>query len=440
MNKRFWLEYFPAWILLVILGLIAVHAPLTVVIGVNFPAIGDIVKAWKEIIMLIAVILLAVAVTDRKKWTIFAKDKLFWLILVFLTLNIAYFFFDSSVESVVGLAVNLRYFAYFALVYVFLKLYPKYTQSFMKVGAVAASIVVGFALLQLFLPPDSLKYLGYSDDTIKPYILVDENPDFVRINSTLRGPNPLSAYGVMALMTILVIFIKFDYRKFAKKELIGGILFAIGSLVAVWFGYSRSALVAAIVALGIVLITKYYKKISKIAWFGALAAGLVTLGMLYVLRDNSFVKNVIFHENPATESEVLSNDQHAASLMTATEYVIENPLGEGVGSTGSASLYSDNSNIVENQYLMIAHEIGWFGLAIYLVIIFVVMRRLWLGRNYWLALAAFASGVGLALIGLLLPVWADDTVSITWWGMAAIALIGGEKYGKSSNKKTKRTA
>ena len=89
---------------------------------------------------------------------------------------------------------------------------------------------------------------------------------------------------------------------------------------------------------------------------------------------------------------------------------------------------------------MIAHEIGWFGLAIYLVIIFVVMRRLWLGRNYWLALAAFASGVGLALIGLLLPVWADDTVSITWWGMAAIALIGGEKYGKSSNKKTKRTA
>jgi hypothetical protein len=40
-----------------------------------------------------------------------------------------------------------------------------------------------------------------------------------------------------------------------------------------------------------------------------------------------------------------------------------------------------------------------------------------------------ASGIGLALIGLLLPVWVDDTVSIVWWGLAAIATGGGWQKG-----------
>ena len=35
-----------------------------------------------------------------------------------------------------------------------------------------------------------------------------------------------------------------------------------------------------------------------------------------------------------------------------------------------------------------------------------ILKRLWLVRKDWLALGVLASGIGLAMIGLLLPVWA----------------------------------
>ena len=46
--------------------------------------------------------------------------------------------------------------------------------------------------------------------------------------------------------------------------------------------------------------------------------------------------------------------------------------------------------------------------------------------------------MGLAFVGLLLPVWVDDTVSILWWGLAAIAIVGvgkGTVYGKRASHK-----
>jgi hypothetical protein len=78
--------------------------------------------------------------------------------------------------------------------------------------------------------------------------------------------------------------------------------------------------------------------------------------------------------------------------------------------------------IIENQYLFIAHEAGWLGLLLFMAIFGLVMVRLWHVRADWLVLGIFASGIGLALIGLLLPVWVDDTVAIIWWALAATAI------------------
>jgi hypothetical protein len=69
----------------------------------------------------------------------------------------------------------------------------------------------------------------------------------------------------------------------------------------------------------------------------------------------------------------------------------------------------------------------------------VTLRRLWARRADWLALTLFGSGIGLSVVGLLLPVWVDDTVSIIWWGMAAVILAKGEMHG-TTNKKATRTA
>lgn len=436
------LEYLTGWLLLVVFGLIVLHAPLTVIVGNNFPAIADIFKAWKEIFMVVAAILLIFAVTNQKKWRIFTSDKLFWLILTFGVLNLIYFAINPTIEGTVGLAINLRYILFFSLLYVFLKLYPNYRESFIKIGIIGATVVVGFALLQLFLPHDSLKHLGYGSSTIRPYTLVDENPEFVRFNSTLRGPNPLGAYAVIVLAGVLSLAISFGKSIWKSRVRYLHIFIGVGAIVALWFSYSRSALAAGVVAVAIILAVRYLRKISRIGW-GIIAGLLIVSGLaLYVFRDSSFVHNVILHDNPETGAEIDSNTAHVDSFVDAANFVIENPLGEGLGSTGSASLYTDTPTIVENQYLMVAHEIGWFGLAIYLAIFAILMVRLWHRRDNWFALAIFASGVGLALIGILLPVWADDTVSIIWWSAAAIALTEGVKDGKRkpTNKKAKRTA
>jgi len=79
-------------------------------------------------------------------------------------------------------------------------LFPEKKDLFLRVGIIGALIVAVFAILQVFvLPKDFLIYLGYGENTIQPYLTVDQNQDFIRINSTLRGPNPLGAYAVIVL-------------------------------------------------------------------------------------------------------------------------------------------------------------------------------------------------------------------------------------------------
>lgn len=154
---------------------------------------------------------------------------------------------------------------------------------------------------------------------------------------------------------------------------------------------------------------------------------------IVILRDSSLVQNVILHDNPTTGSFVDSNTAHVDSLDQGLERVILQPFGAGIGSTGSASLNSDNPLIIENQYLLIAHETGWFGLGLFLIIYILIMQRLYSYRRDWLALGVFASGIGLAVIGLLLPVWADDTVSLVWFGLAAIVLASHFKRDVKKN-------
>jgi hypothetical protein len=148
------------------------------------------------------------------------------------------------------------------------------------------------------------------------------------------------------------------------------------------------------------------------------------------------VKNVVFHNNPTTGAAVDSNADHVTSLVDGVRLAASQPMGAGVGTTGSASLFGGGPLIIENQYLMIAHEVGWLGLGLFLAIYIVFLKRVWRERQDWFALGIWASGIGLGIIGLLLPVWADDTIAIVWWGLAAVVLAQGESHGTSTNQKT----
>lgn len=429
-------EKFSILLLAVIFAGIVVHAPLSVWLGSIWPENELFFKVWKELLMIFAAGLVVGMVGRRRMWTELAHDKLFWLIVAYAVLHLVMLFvFKLNTEATMaGLAIDLRYVLFFGLLYVALKALPQYRQLFLTIGVIGAFLVVGFATLQLFLPRDILVHIGYGETTIAPYLTVDKNYDFVRVNSTLRGPNPLGAYAGMILTVTAAALVRTKAWLTVKyRRLI--VILSLCSVVALWISYSRSAWVGAAVGVGLVLATTIARKLPRWSWIALCGVVFALVGGLIVARDSSFVSNVLLHENPEGGSAVSSNEQHAESLAFGLERLARQPFGAGVGSTGSASLYTDNPVVIENQYLFIAHESGWLGLLLFLALFGIIMTRLWLLRKSWLALGVFASGVSLALIGLLQPVWVDDTVAIIWWGLAAIALAG-RKDARTSKQKT----
>lgn len=419
-----------AVILLVIFGGVVVHAPLTVWLGTLWPDYTPLLKSWKEILMIGAALIGVTLVTRHKLWRELGRDWLFRLIVAYAVLHVLLaVLLPRDIWAVLaGFAIDLRYILFFGLIYVLIRLAPQWRKQIIYVGLIGAAVVVGFATLQLFLPKDTLSYIGYSKETIAPYLTVDENPDYIRHSSTLRGPNPLGAYAGIVLGMITALLVRRKLQLERKSVLWATIALTVCSLVAAWINYSRSALVATIVTVLLVLAITGLRHMSRRAWVALGLVGILLLSSLVAARESTFVANVILHENPTTGADISSNEGHIESLVFGFERLVQQPLGAGIGSTGSATLYDNQAGgtIIENQYLFIAHEAGWIGLGLFLALFTIIMYRLWRARSDWLALGTFASGVGMTLIGLLLPVWADDTVAIVWWALAATTLGGDD--------------
>jgi len=415
-------------ILIIIFGGIVLHAPISVFLGSVFPDYELLIKSWKEILMVVAGIIALILMYRNKRFNLL-KDPLIVAIICYGALHIVMIIFlpQSLLSTFAGLMIDLRYLLFFILVYLALKMYPKYYNIFIKIGIAGALVVLIFALLQVFvLPNDILKYIGYDVSTISPYLTVDQNQSYVRINSTLRGPNPLGAYAGIVLAFLVSAAVKHKVGNKKQAWAIFGVLL-IGGCVALWASYSRSALIGTIASLVIVLAIALARKISKKTW---IIIGTVILMLscgLWMIKDTAFVSNVVFHTNPTDNNRIDSNEGHMSSLKNGFKLLISQPFGVGVGSTGSASLYGNSPMGVENQYLFTAHETGWLGLGLFVYIFGYILYKLWLEKKDWVALGLFASGIGLAIIGCFLPVLTDDTVSIIWWGMAAIALAYSHK-------------
>lgn len=422
-------ESFYIGLLLVIFGLISLHAPLYVMIATLFPELTIVIKAWKEILMLIAVAPALIIISRRTEWRLF-KDPVVIIAVLYGLLHVLLipWQYQGELPMIAGLMVDLRYILFFLLVYLTLRLYPSLRSVFIRLGVIGASIFAAVAVLQVYvLPYDALGYIGYNHLTILPYQFVDENTEFVRINSTMRGPNSVGAYAIIVIAGLVAYMLMTRDWLRARRSMVGLTLLSFGVVVALWFSYSRSALGAAVVVLGLIVALTIGRRLPRWAWISSAVLVFALVGGLIAARDSSFVSNVILHENPEAANTISSNAGHLASLKEGTERMLRQPLGGGIGSTGAGSLLGDNPLVIENQYLYIAHESGWLGLGLFIALVVMVLRRLWQRRADWFALAVLASGVGLLIIGVLLPVWVDDTVSVVWWALAAIAIAGKVK-------------
>ena len=440
--KRIKLEHIIAWLLLIILGMIIIHAPLTVAVGSRWPDLYDIARAWKELLMVVAGVLLLVDITRRHAWKSLLRDRFVILAIMLIALHfvLAAIFRLPLSATIAGLMIDLRYIVYALFVYIFIRAYPRYRDSFWRVGILGALIVIGFAILQLFLPSNFLAPIGYSHSTIEPSLTVDKNPNYVRLQSFLRGPNPLGIYALMSAVMVASWWLSMRKKIKQARDVRWQAPLLIGSLIALWGSYSRSAWIGFVVA--IALLAWQWRALvpRNIKLIAAGASVVIITSAIVLLQGTSFWHNVVIHDDPTTGAHTTSNQGHAESLATGFSRLVQQPFGAGIGSTGSASLHSDAPIVIENQFLFVAHEIGWLGLALWCWFVAEILRRLWRDRANWQAMGLFASGVGIVVAGLFLPVLTDDTTSIVWFGLAAAWIAKGGNSGTTTHKKAKRTA
>jgi|LSQX01.3.fsa_nt_gb hypothetical protein len=447
--KRALIVIITSFVVFVLFGVLF-QAPISVWADVHFPNLALFIKAWKEVLIGLTGLLLIALVWIDDKFKVLVKDRILWLVgaIGLLHVILLLLFDNHYVGEVAALLIDLRIYLFFAEVYVILKIYPAARRPILAAFIVGISIVMTFSLLQVtILPKDFLVQFGYSSQTIQPYLTVDLNPNYTRISSTLRGPNPLGALALIVLVLLMVMTPKYiaKLRDEPQQLMLVGLISA-GSLVSLWFSYSRSALGAFSVAASLVVAIWLSKKVSiRALVVSILIAFLVTGSGVWFLKDYQAVQNIVFHSNPEGGSDRKSDHGHIESLSEGVEVTINQPMGAGLGSVGSASLLTDRPLIVENQYLYMAHESGWLGLILQIGLFGWLLQIFWRRRQDALSLGMLASGLGLAIIGLVLPVWADDTVGLVWWGLAG-AVVSGYNYthkdlnARTNHKKTKRVA
>jgi hypothetical protein len=402
-----------------IIALLPFHAFFTTWLGSNTGHL-DLVRIWKEILIVCMIPGISILITqspDLKKW--FFRSKLLWLMRAYALLSLLLGLIALSTHKVTasaliyGLIINLRFLIFFIVCYVLASSSDFLKNRWPKLLLIPATLVIGFGLLQLVLPYDFLRHFGYGPHTIPAYQTVDSNLGFQRIQSFLRGANPLGAYLVIIIPAIILLLK--GWRRY--------VLLA-GSLIVMAYSYSRSAwlgLLAVLALLGLLKI-KGHPRLKEGLIAATLAVVLIGFGV-YALRTNQTAQDALFHTS-SSSSNVSSNNQRAKAIKQGFSDAVHQPLGSGTGTAGPASVRNSShpARIVENYYLQIAQEVGWLGLALFLAINYLVAARLWGSRDNPLALLLFVSFIGISLINLVSHAWADDTLSMIWWGLAGLAM------------------
>lgn len=432
------LAQYASYVVAVIFVLLPFHALFTTWLGSHFGHL-DLFRIWKELLIVVLLPIATYLVWVNPQLRLWIKKN--WLprlIFGYTVLSMVLGLLAraagrvNSVALIYGLLANLRYLGFFLLTFVLASHSAMLKQHWRKLVLMPGIIVVVFGLLQrTLLPYDFLRHFGYGPTTIPAYQTVDQKIQYQRIQSTLKGANPLGAY--LVVLVTLILGLK------AKRRWLQAVTL-VATLVVLFFTYSRSAYIGA--AMSAVLLL--YWRMQKTTWrqtITVLTAGVVVVAGLSIvaLRHNRVVENTFFHTDNTSKSSQSSNAGRATALKGGLHDIIHEPLGRGPGTAGPESVRNNHpARLAENYYLQIGQEVGIAGLVLFLAINVVVAQALWLRRADPLARILLASLVGITCINLLSHAWSDDTLALLWWGLGGLALapdiLKQKKYGHSKEK------
>jgi hypothetical protein len=381
-------------------------------------------RSWKEalIILLLATILSWLWMHDRQFLRELAARRINQSILLYALLHLVLAAItDVNPEAVLyALVYNLRFFGIFLLaqiVWHYFRQNKTNERQLIRIVLWPAVIVVAFGLLQAtILPKDFLANFGYGPETIEPFTTIDDKANWLRFASFTRGPNQLGQYLLLPLLLAVALWWNRSTPKLTA--------FLAGGGAAMIATFSRSAWLGLAVATG-AYFTIFnpqfsFRKFSKRIVITVMAAVVVVCGVLAWATSSESLRLVIFHDDQAVGDAAGADEVRTSQTRQSLELIGEQPLGHGPGAAGPASFHNDTTRINDNYYLQLALEVGVIGLIIFLTINYSVARSLWRQRQeLWprVLLAVFA---GMALINLFLSGWAQDEISLMWWGLAGL--------------------
>ncbi len=327
-----------------------------------------------------------------------------------------------------GVLLDSRFLVFFLVIWLLSIRSDLIVRHWRQILLVPAAVVICFGLLQFsVLPADFLTHFGYGKQTIEAIQTVDQKADYQRIQSTLRGANPLGAYLVLVLAALGSLALRqtgSKQRAGSSRRSYYALAFA-AACAALAMTFSRSAWIGTMATCGYLLWntlrgTRYWRQVVVAGTVGLVIFG--TVGIM--LRQNDTFQNAFLHTDEHSRSVTSSNQGHFMATTNGLRDVVRQPLGRGPGTAGPASV--DNMvaapRLAENYFVQIAQEVGIFGVGLFVAINCLVARALWLRRSDALAVVLLAALVGISVVNLLSHAWTDDTLSYIWWGLAGAAL------------------
>lgn len=433
-----------------ILAVIPFHAFLTVW-GSTLLGHYTLLRLWKELLLVpLSFAALWLALWDKAVRQRFLSSLLFRLMVAYVCLLFLLGLFGLKQHTIntsalyEGLIVDLRLVIFFFVAWVATSYSPWLKEHWKQLLLVPAAVVVLFGLLQAFvLPAGFLAHFGYNGSTIQPFATVDQNMQFVRIQSTLRGSDPLGAYLVVVLAALAVIgsvlvFKRGLIKNEAYRQALPWVLAGVATLVVLYFTYSRSAYVGALLAVALAAWRSMPSQaVRRWLLIAVIACCVIFGGAIFALRHNPTFEDTFFHTSQLSKSQHSSNQNHTTALESGVRDIAHHPFGRGPGSAGPASEHNNHpARISENYFLQIGQEAGWLGLILFVAINFLVAKELWVRRADQLAMVMLVSLVGLTFVNILLHAWADDTLAYVWWGLAGVAFgsVVADKHKDKTGK------
>jgi len=425
MNK---IKRLPVW---GVYGLLA-YMPFHIFLSQSLSLLTGGLDVWKVAKDFVTIFLLVFAIVfalynqklrDNKIFRITLILAIVYGLLHFLT----YIFSKQTSLSVAMLAAtyNNRLFWYFLIAFVGVRLVKdkNIDVRVIKLILAVSTLVCLLGLLQWFLPKDILTHFGYSIERgVKPNFFINDDINYPRIMSTIRDPNSLGAF--LILPTLLLASLYGKVKK-EKKRLIMGLLLLHALILILTF--SRAAWVGIIISGLALLIISNKQKASfllKQYWM-MLVALIILFGVgLYSQRQSYFVRSVVFRiddKNKATDPD--SDQLHVYFIEKGVNGVMQKPMGYGPGTAGIVSIQNENGGtLTENYYIQIAHEVGVFGLLIFVMAWGYVIKLLVQAKSV-LGTVLVASACAYAVMAMVMHLWSNEAVAAQWWILAG-AIIG----------------